>query len=428
VTKLDASLQAIVDSARERYEDSITCDAVRNFILSVGDVPADAWGQMEWTGKWRQDWATARDGRVTEATTMRDRLGETGAALAQVASDYAHTDLDVALNFDISQENSILQPYLESVRKSNGLVAHPGGHSGPPAYYDGAVPGIPSFGDADTNPSGLSADQQKMIWAQYDHFLNRQEISNVGDVTPTMKARQHFNSPGHAELWKFANEHYETLTQAEKIVMGEGENLSHQPSADFIDKALPAWPQVIMDRADLMHAVARMYNEMKGEMETETSYLMGFWSSPSGSNAYNLYAGSLATYFGTIADQATWLADEGVKAGKGIDKLMLEYARAGYEKISIIIDKLDAYRDAVNSLFGSPENPLQELAAALNAVAQVMLASWKAANEEAQVTLNLSAATQDNAPDLGSSAHGAQPFPTPSGIDGWHNGHNWHTA
>ncbi len=425
---LDASVQAIVDNARERYEDGITCDAVRNFIITVGDIPPNAWGEMPWTGKWRADWGTARDARVTEATTMRDRLGETGAALAQVASDYAHTDIDLSLNFDISAQNAALQPYLDAVKKSNGLAARPGGHAGAPDYYGGGPLQVPAPGNTDTNMAGLTTDAQKLVWMQYDHSLTQAEITRPGTITALMKARVHFDSPGHKELWKFVNEHYESLTQAENIVNGDGEGLAQNPSSDFIDPAIGAWPQVIVDRADLMHAVARMYNEMKSEMGPETQNLMSYWSSPSGSGTYNLYAGTLLDYFTALADQATWLGDEGVKAGQAIDKLMLEYARAGYEKIGIIIDQLKAYKDALNSLSGDVSSPLKALTAALSAMADMMLAEWKAQNDAAQVTLNLAAVTQDNAPNLGTSAHGAQPFPTPSGIDGWKHGGNWHTT
>lgn len=421
MAKLDASVEALVTSGRERYEDAITCDAIRQFIIQAGDIPADAWGEMPWTGRWRADWATARDARVTEATTIRDRLGETGAALVQVASDYAHTDINVALNFDISEQNAALQPYLDAVRKSNGLTVHAGGHAGGPQYYDGGQVKV-------TPPGGNTADAIKLQWMQYDHALNQAEITSPGTVTPTMKARQHFDSPGRSELWKFVNEHYETLTKAENIVNGNGEGLSKNPSTDFIDPAIHAWPQVIMDRADLMHVAARMYTEMKQEMGPETQYLMSYWDSPAGSGAYNLYATNLENYLDTCAQQCTWLGDEGVKAGKGIDKLMLAYAQAGYEKIGIIIEQLQAYEDAMESISGSVDDPLKALTAALGAMADIMLSAWKAQNDEAQSTLNLAATVQDNAPDLGSSAHSAQPFPESAGLDGWKRGNNWQPA
>jgi hypothetical protein len=415
--ELSAALPALVDHAKERYEDSVLCDAVRYFIMDVGAIPDYVWGKMPWTGRWRQNWATARDARLTEATTMRDRLGETAGGLLQVAADYSGTDIDVSLDFDISKENAGLQPFLQSVNRTDGHArAHPGGHAGAPPYFPG--------GTYVLNFPSDTPDGQRLNYLWEDGTLNVPQIKNPGSVTSKDRAWAYFATPGRQELWKFINEHYPTLKEAEKVVAAIGP-LPKSPTDDFIDEAKDAWPGVIINRADLLHVAQNNYTEMRNEMAVETDQLKSYWWSPGGSEAYFIHANTVLKYLDTVGGEMNWLAEEGKKAGRAIDSLQLAYAKAGYNKIGTIIDQLKAYKDAVNSLFGCPDDPAKALLAALNALADMMFADWKAENENAKTMLNITETAMSNAPDLGSSAHDAKPFPQASGGSGWQNGHSW---
>jgi hypothetical protein len=418
---LSADVQAIVDNGKERYEDSVVCDTIRYYIMYVGNIPASAWGEMPWVARWRTEWATARDARVTEAATARDVCGDTGSALIQVAADYSHTDITAALDFDISSDNADLQPFLDATNRSGPTVsAHPGGSASSPTYFPGGAY-KPTFSDSTDGGRRL-----KLLSG--DGGLNTPQLKSPGSVTDQDRAMAYFgDTPGRKELEKFVLEHYDTLKTAESLVDQFTSGLAKHPTTDFIDEARNAWPRVIINRADLMLVARNNYREMRDELHNDTEALKTQWWSDGAAQAYYTHANNILKYFDTIATELDWLATEGKKAGDAIDRLMLAYAQAGYNEIGNIIKYVQDVKDEMNSaLCPDPENAAKALLGVLNALASVMLSTWQKENDAAQNMLNVSKVAQDNQPDLGTSGHGSNPFPQEA-VDGnsWKSGSGW---
>lgn len=423
MTGLSTELQALVNNGKERYEDSIVCDAIKIYITHVGGVPDFAWGKMPWSNKWKTDWHTAVEARITEAGTIRDTLGTTGGSLIQVASDYSDTDIEAKLDFDVATENAALTPFLLGTKKAGDTVSgHPGGSAGPPPYFPGGNYGVNIPGDSD--------DGKRLNYLWKDGRLNNipAEAYPKGgqhSFTPMIQALE---TPGHLDLTKFVNEHYQTLTQAENIVEQLIGGMAQKPSVDFIDQVIEAYPGVIKNRADLLNIAKNNYDEMRKEMALETDTLKLYWSSPSASQAYFVHANNILRYFDSLSAEVLWLANEGKKAADTIDKLMLAYAKVGFERIGQLIDQIKAVTDAQNSITGNATDPAKALAATLNAMVTQMLADWKAANEAAKSMLSITEAAITGQPDLGTTEHNAKPFPQDGAGGQWTDGNQWETG
>jgi hypothetical protein len=117
---------ALASYAGERYEDRIVFDASRRFLSDVGAIPGDAWGTLPLSADLRRDWRQALDNRLVEARTIRDEMERTSDGLLQIASDYAGTELQVKLSFDLA--NRDVATYLPSADGyTNSIRSHPGG-------------------------------------------------------------------------------------------------------------------------------------------------------------------------------------------------------------------------------------------------------------------------------------------------------------
>lgn len=119
---LSVEVQALVDHASYRYDDSLICDGLRHFTRFAADVPDSVWGQMPWSRRWAQDWDSATSARVREAQTARDVQSETGSKLAKVAANYSHTEINTKLSADklLSKENGFLLPWVQTAEKARG--------------------------------------------------------------------------------------------------------------------------------------------------------------------------------------------------------------------------------------------------------------------------------------------------------------------
>jgi hypothetical protein len=412
---LSAELEVLAQHAENRYEDAYVCDSIGMFVDQVGTIPRDVWGRFPWVERWAREWETAKDYRVTEARTARDVFGNTAASLHQVVADTAGTDVALALDFEqkaTAGENA-LRPYLDALKPGPLGTARPGGDIAAPGYYQGKPPQV--------SHDGNTAIGQRLNRLPYGNRVNGTEVGPRGAPPgPTQLARQYYgDTPGRRELWNFVNEHYEGLTQAERMVDWYGPGLAQYPSKDFIDDALPAWPRVIFERADMMNLAAQNYQLLKDQYTADFNTLRDFWSSPSGSRAYFIHANEILKYLGVLKGEAEWLASEGKEAGQAVDKLMMAYAKAGYERIGIIIEHAKALKDAANSACGDVKDPLKALINVLNAFATALLADWKAANDVAKTILALGEAAQGAAPDLGDAAHTGKPFSPPTSGQNW---------
>ncbi|MFI5843133.1 hypothetical protein ACIA8K_25825 [Catenuloplanes sp. NPDC051500] len=411
---LSVELEQLVQHAENRYEDAAICSAIRQYIIQVGEIPNYVWGTMPWVGRWQADWRTGRGFRVTEAAAARDGIARIASGLHQVAVDYHGCDIAIATDFagKMDASSAALRPYLNALQQAPPNVARPGGDVVPPTYYSG--PAVTPAYDLNT-PEGQRLDRVGRSGG-----LNTPEFKNPGTVTQRERDREYYgDTPGFQELWKFMNEHYEVLTQAENMVDEYGPGLAKYPSRDFIDEAKGAWPRVIKERADLISVAAQNYREMREEYRQEVTNLRQSWSSPTGSGAYYTAAVGVINYLDQLDKQAQWLSDEGKKAGDLVDNLMLAYARAGYERIGIIIKHVQDLLAEADAFSPDLDKPLKALTDILTALANVMLISWNASNEAAKSLLNLAQTAATNAPDSGSAGHGAVPFPNPEGGDSW---------
>ncbi|MGA8117202.1 MAG: hypothetical protein WCA46_26510 [Actinocatenispora sp.] len=422
---LSVEVEALIANGRERYEDSYTCDTLNWFLQFCADVPATAWGRFDWSDRWSKDWHTAAEAREDEARTARDVQGHTGAALYQVAADYSHTDIDISLTFDISDQNAALRPWLAALHgNGGGGTVHPGGKVDPPAPYSG---GNYTVAIAPENPDEPSDVNTRMQYAFLDHSLNQDQLIAPGTVTPLMRARETLlNTPGCRALWTFINEHYPELQQAEEILAQYGMAPDNSPARDFIDDAKDAVPGIIINRAELVGVVKNEYDELTADMVSDTDNLKAYWYSPGGATAYFTHANTLIKYYQSLSEQAGWFHDEGKKAGNAIDSLQLAYSKVGYDLIGDVIDRLEAYLDALDDITSNIDDPVKALASAVSAMGKAMLSKWQQANSDAQSTLQISEAAQDDAPDLGDTTHGPVPFPE-SGVpnNGWKHPDQW---
>jgi hypothetical protein len=415
---LSVELEVLAQHAENRYEDAYVCDAIGMFVDQVGTIPRGVWGRFPWVGRWAREWETAKDFRVSEARTARNVFGHTAASLHQVLADTAGTDVALALDFQdkaTAAENS-LRPYLDALKPGPLGTARPGGDIADPRYYQGGPPKV--------THDGNTATGQRLNRLPWGDRVNSAEMASKGATTrpgPTQQARTYYaDTPGKRELVKFVNDHYAELRKAEFLVDFYGPGLSQYPSKDFIDEAIPAWPRVIFERADMMNLAAQNYEQLKNLYTADFNALRDFWSSPSGSRAYFIHANEILKYLGVLKTEAEWLAAEGKEAGQAVDKLMMAYAKAGYDRIGIIIKHSRALQDAVSGpCKNGTKDPVQALIGVLNAFVSVLLADLEAANDVAKSILALGEAAQGAAPDLGDAAHTAKSFSPPTSGENW---------
>jgi hypothetical protein len=422
--QLSVDVKVLVDNATKRYEDALICDSLRYFLRFAGDVPAFAWGRMPWSSRWAGDWTSAVQCRVDEATTARDVQGETGAALAKVAANYAHTDIVCAVSFDdIAKENDFFAPWLTATSPQRSITVAPGSNPAAPDYYAGGAPkpAIPH-----TALTDLDDLKTRVCLAGLDHALGGTWMEAQGTVSDLDRALTDLGSTdGRRQLFAFVNQNSGYLEQAEKIIQSLGLVNGKLPMEGFINDAITAMPGIIANRAELINAVSAEWTERSGDMTASTVDLASFWNSPGGATAYFNHANRCIHYYDTLAAMAGWLGSEGKRAAAAIDQLQLAYARAGYATIDNLIAKLHAYLDAADAFTADLDKPAKALADAVSSMASMMLASWQEANADAATMLDIAQTAADSAPDLGDATHRAQPFPSESGTPGYDDAGAW---
>ncbi|MGH3711937.1 MAG: hypothetical protein ACRDT4_00500 [Micromonosporaceae bacterium] len=415
---MKAETAALVACARERYEDALTCDAIHRFLSDVNDVPQQAWGQFEWSTRWSQDWTTAGEARLSEATRCRDQQEATGRTLFAVAALYEGTDIKAKYNIDIESDGGVLGSYLNA--PGPGTV-HPGGKVPGPGYapegYQGQLP--------EPDPDQPSAIGSRMRHLQLDSRYWTPELSERdGPPSELDLARKVLdNTPGKSAFKAFINKHLETISTAENLLRQFGYELD-KSAVDMYDEATDAVPGIIRNRAELIAVAKNAYDEMSADMTLDNKNLDVAWSESTGAASYAKHGDNCVTYYDTIAGEVGWMHSEGKKAARTIDNLMLAYANHGYEKINNIINVLEAANDAINDT--DPSDALSALKSVLTGLVSVMLESWRSANAEAQATLEINRAAGEG-PELGDGEHTAKPFPGGGGVtdNRWKSRANW---
>lgn len=407
---IQVAIDTLVAHAQERYEDSIVCDSARQFVTYIGNVPQQGFGNLPWSAQWMTDWATARDARFTEATTMRDVLASTAGGLYQVAADYTDADVTSAAELDVQVTN--LLPFL------------PAGPAQPHTYHPGDEDYTPPGSNVDPKFAPNVSNNETLKWISLSNQVGVVRVEAPGQVSDADLAEEHYgDSEGRKALNDFVMQWESKLVEIENVVETISPGIG-KPMQNEIITAWKCWPKVLWERADTFHSLAQCYREMRDEYAGEVNVLKGYWDSPGAATAYYNHAGVILSYFDTLEAEAKWLAEEGKKCANVIDKLQLAYANLGYEHIQNILNHYQDYLDDLGSLTSS-SNPAEALANAFNAFASSIIGQQNTAASEAQDRLQLSQTVVDNQPDLGTAGHAAEVFPQVQGGDSWKDGDSW---
>jgi uncharacterized protein YukE len=438
---MEVAADRLISYAERRFEDSYAYHALAGFVLDIGAVPRWAWSTLPWSDDWRKGWEEACENRLTEAKTIRDEVATTGGKLAQVAADYTETDLDIAV--DINLTNDDVVPYLDYyTRNVPDAATRPGGggphpdfpdHLPPPPevpsdpgvglwgprYGPGAVP-VPRGND---RLQGLREEAQPRGGPQY--WIGR----DLRTGEPTSGAT--FHGYEQDELEQFVQEHGSTLVGIESSVSGLDPG-GPRPWSGLVKPAWLTCPSIIQNRAELMGSAANTYRELSDSMSNETQSLHDYWSGSAAPQAYFRHAEAIQEYLADIEGKATNLAGEGERAANALTLLRNAYAAIGYQHIRQMIDRMEEHIAVTTSAIGRITECSTPTGAA-NALVETVLAFNTALAEEQRRRLDAAAAVLPaeaiavaNAPDFGSEFD-PEPFP-PNELNpysAWDDGSDW---
>lgn len=406
--------QVLATHGVERWKDSYVADVLRYYLPFIGAIPDSAWGDIPFAAPWKQGWATQIENRVTEATTLRNKLGEIGGNLIYAAAIYSDSDLNAAV--DVSNaapaSDGVLQAWLDPQYSGTKISVDPNDDPPRPDYSDGPPENF-EF------PEGDGQDTERLSYLEHDVNLGETFITapDSGPMDWEVALSQMPDTPGRIKLDQFIQEgHYAKIFDGVSIVIANGFTLDGSNPIKIFDECWSAQPKIIINRAELVHVVARNYANVNSRMEQGVTRLKDLWSSQGGAQAYFALSTSVTGYLDDIEAQATWLAEEGRNAGNAIDKLLLAYANVGYEHIGTIIEKMQAYNDAVNGTFADVKTPAEALFNALKGLGDVLLNEERSANDMAQAESQVADAA-DHSVELDSSKGNAEVFP--EGDDGY---------
>jgi len=147
---LNVEAAALQRHASGRYSDGLVCDAIKHYVNHVGAVPDAAWGQLQFTQRWKTEWREAVADRATEASLASERFTDVGETLYQVVADYSNTDITVATGFAAIEQSPIM-PFVTTLEQAPAATARPGGHLN---AYSGYTGGGYSVTIPDDTPEG----------------------------------------------------------------------------------------------------------------------------------------------------------------------------------------------------------------------------------------------------------------------------------
>jgi hypothetical protein len=421
---LEAHTKALVVESRERVEDSIIADTLRYFISDISTCMPWWWGDIDAAKTWQQQWTTAADYRLDEAGVVKDVMGRFGTGLIQTAADYAHTDIKTALTLHSSTDefgnsagkegtaaDGALRPYLDQMYGGKPFIS-----AGP----NGEIPDISYYQDINPDDKKLSVSPEVPFPDMSDGkatMMDRLGIAhddiNYGWQTMHDWAPEVTRTPGWRKLGNFYKDHRKVMSQAEQAVAAAGmkDEIGRLPTA-FLDEVRTAWPGLIINRAELFHVVRANYKDMRDSYGNNLDALKSLWRSEGGARAYYFAANTTLKYLDKVAEHADWFAEEGKKAGKAVDALLLTYADVGYEKIDLIIQKYQAYEDARKEACDiDADNILKSLSKVLHAVSSAYNTQLQFTNNMARGEARIEDTAAEKGPDLGDGAHVDEEFP-----------------
>ncbi|MEV6602432.1 hypothetical protein AB0M36_37125 [Actinoplanes sp. NPDC051346] len=347
---LRVETRALVAYGTERYEDAVTCGAVRRFLDHVGAVPPGAWGTLpDVSAKLARDWETTLDHRVDEAIAGRDEMEQMADALLQTAADFEGTDIATATSFDLVNQD--LTPYLPTAdgydnqvrvrRGGAGIVTTPHNQHDP---YERPAPVIPP-----ENTQLAAVGHEILPSTRVVEEPLTLGTSDGNDLTLGGGRTTYYENGSGDALDQFVHTYRGNLLLLEAMLVEIGTGL-RMPLSDLIMNAWSSAPGVIRNRADLLHSVANTYKTVRTNMEDETTSLARYWEGNS-ADAFTQHATGRATWLGQIQEQASWLAEEGKKAASLLEGLRNAYAAAGYERIDGLLTAMQDYATRVRGLF-----------------------------------------------------------------------------
>jgi uncharacterized protein YukE len=231
---------------------------------------------------------------------------------------------------------------------------------------------------------------------------------------------------GAGSLRKFLEQFADDIQDAEQLVIAANEAPVRLPLRDIVSKATQASPGTIENRADLMKSIGTLYEQLEGDMRRDDTGLGHQWHGTA-AKAYEDYATECRSYYRKIADEATWLGDQGLKAADAIDNLQLAYYRVLTSKIKSLIQALRAYYDAAASFTGDVKDPLKLVADTLKGMADQLFDSYQAAADLADGILNVAQTAHDSKANMTDGGkYSAAPFPASNvDPDAWTDENGW---
>jgi hypothetical protein len=402
--------ETLVRYGRERYEDAAIYHGVAGYLNYVGRIPDAAWGELPWSRTWRERWEKGLEHRVREADAMRDHSGEHAAAMLKVAADYTNTDIQAALNFNVA--NQYLSPFV---------TAHSGYPTRTSVYHPGGAAPAPYFGTSTVFRPPDSIDEF--------HKLNTERAPGTGLGVCTISNPQGIDLKAGVcddALDHFVAEYGEDMLCAEYVAS------QHDPGADrpFTDYILPAWrcvPTTIRNRAELLYAVHKTYEERWDAMRYDIQKVRDNWFSPGAALAWFHQATAHQQYLKDIAAEVKWLADQGIASAGLVEGMRNRYAEFGRNRAKDIIELAKAVVETSYDMLGGigdcKSNPVKALTNAMKGFADVLFMELRQRQGEAIGLINIDEQRRKEQTDPGTLAHDSVPFPAQD-ID-WGDGTQW---
>ncbi|GAA2562059.1 hypothetical protein GCM10010435_37480 [Winogradskya consettensis] len=428
ISALHVESQALVSYGTERYEDSVTYSAIRRYLDDIGAVPTGAWGTLPGVSdRLARDWQTSLGYRVDEALDAKNEMDRMTDGLLQVATDYEGTDLEVSTSFDVVNQD--LKPYLPvadgyastiNTRRGGAGVLNSGGD---PHLHGEERPSVVIPPD-NTNLTATRHETIPSTRAVTEPItIGSSDGNNLGF---SGGRTTYYENGGGDRLDEFVTQYRSDLLQLEAFLT-ELETGIRLPLNDLIIHAWRSAPDVVKNRADLLHSVANTYAETRTNFDAETDRLALYWEGTA-SEAFTQYAKSTSTWLTQVQAQATWLAEEGKKAASMLEGLRNAYASTGFERINTLLDAMSSYIEAVNAPFSACTNPEKALIEVALSFVNVLTLAEKNAISLSIELLKIDEQERKERPDLGTRGHDAVPLPAPAfGSTSWGDRNGWKT-
>lgn len=436
---INVAADRLVRYAQARFEDSYAYHAIANYILDIAAVPRWAWSRLPWSDQWARGWQTSFEHRATDARTIRDQMGTTGGKLVQVAADYTGTDVQVAV--DIELKNQDLGPYLAFyTRGVPQVTAAAGGYEPYPDFPQRPPPPAGGYDAGSLLPGGQRPDLPVPYPPGNDRLQQlRQETRprgaqpwlGPGQRPDTVVSGYTFGGAENDELERFVQRYGGHLMGIEATVRGLDPGVVG-PWSELVEPAWLTCPSIIDNRAELLCSVASTYDDLATDFHDETRSLRDYWDSPGAALAYRRHAEVIDRYLQDIKARTDALADEATKAAELVMQLRTIYAGIGFQHIRQMIDRHEEYLAVTTSALGRVAECTSPVGAAKAFVATVQDYNAALTNEQrrsveaAEALLMVESIVVAGRPDFG-RIHDPVPFPQNdvSPYSAWDKGSQW---